>query len=232
MILSGISYSRQQAMKKKQKKINQYRQQADDLLGHIALLLKVDSDYQLITQLQILTVNTLQLANNLSPHDPIISGNLRIQKQQLNNFKEYKRENQVIEFFESETELNQLKSQTGQIDKVIDIYRNRGELSLDKSNAFHEHLKKVNLELTINSHMNEARKCGEKNNMTMYQMHIKQVREIVKKSSLDENDKNKRIKELTEILNEVKRTNKVVADNTVKPAEETENKTEGNKINF
>jgi hypothetical protein len=197
MIVSGISYSRQQAMAKRQKKISQYRQQVDEILGHIAFLLKVDSDYQLVTQLQVLAVNTLKLANNLSPQDSIISDNLRIQKQQLNNFKENKRENEVIEFYETETELNQLKSEIGQIEKLLDIYRNRGELSVDKNNALQKHLNKVNIELTSNSYMNQARICGEQNNITMYQMHIKQAREVVKKSTLDESDKNKRIKELT-----------------------------------
>jgi len=230
MIVSGISYSRQQAMAKLQKKISQYRQQTDEILGHISLLLRVDPEYSLITQLQILAVNTLQLANNLSPQDLIISDNLRSQKEQLNNFKENKRENQVIEFFETETELNQLKSQIGQISKLLDIYSNRGKLSIDKSNAFHAHLKNLNLELTVNSHMNQARKCGEKNNVTMYQMHIKQAREVVKKSALDESEKNKRIKKLTDILNEVKRTNKIVTDDVEKPTKELD--TEGNKINF
>jgi hypothetical protein len=230
MIVSGISYSRQQAMAKRQKKISQYRQQVDEILGHIAFLLKVDPDYQLVTQLQVLAVNTLKLANNLSPQDSIISDNLRIQKQQLNNFKENKRENEVIEFYETETELNQLKSEIGQIEKLLDIYRNRGELSVDKNNALQKHLNKVNIELTINSYMNQARICGEQNNITMYQMHIKQAREVVKKSTLDESDKNKRIKELTEILNEVKKTNKVLVDDTSKPTKE--NHKEGNKINF
>jgi len=230
MIISGISYSRQQALAKLQKKISQYRQQVDEALGHTALLLKVDPDYQLITHLQAFIVNTLQIANKLSPQDQIIFDNLRIQKQRLNEFKENKRENQVIEFFETETELNQLKSQIGQISKLLDIYRNRGELSIDKSNAFNTHLTEISLELTINSHMNQARKCGEKNNATMYQMHIKQAREVVKKSSLEENEKNRRIKELTNILNNVKKTNKIVIDDTEKLT--SEKNTEGNKINF
>ena len=230
MIVSGISYSRQQAMAKLQKKISQYRQQVDEALEHIALLLRIDPDYQLLTQLQTLIVRTLQLANNLSPQDQIISDNLSIQKQRLIEFKENKRDIPVIEFLETETELNQLKLQIGQISKQLNIYRNRGELSIDKINTFNTHLKELTLELTINSHMNQARKCGERNDIAMYQMHIKQAREVVKKSAIEESEKNKRIKELTDILNEVKKTNKVVVDDTEKPAPEI--KTEDNKINF
>jgi len=230
MIVSGISYSRQQAMAKLQKKISQYRQQVDEALEHIALLLRIDPDYQLLTQLQTLIVRTLQLANNLSPQNQIISDNLSIQKQRLIEFKANKRDILVIEFLETETELNQLKLQIGQISKQLNIYRNRGELSIDKINTFNTHLKELTLELTINSHMNQARKCGERNDIAMYQMHIKQAREVVKKSAIEESEKNKRIKELTDILNEVKKTNKVVVDDTEKPAPEI--KTEDNKINF
>jgi len=230
MIVSGISYSRQQAMAKLQKKISQYRQQVDEVLEHIALLLRVDPDYQLMTQLQTLVVRTLQSANNLSPQDQIISDNLSIQKQRLIEFKANKRDIQVIEFLETETELNQLKLQIGQISKQLNIYRNRGELSIDKINTFNAHLNKLKLELTINSHMNQARKCGERNDIAMYQMHIKQAREVVKKSTIEESEKNRRIKELTDILNEVKKTNQVVVDDPEKPAPEI--KTENNKINF
>jgi len=230
MIISGISYSRQQAMAKLQKKISQYRQQVDEVLGHIALLLKVDSDYQLIIQLQTLVVSTLQLSNSLSPKDHIISDNLRIQKQRLSEFKENKRDNQVIEFLETETELNQSKLQIGQISKLLDIYRNRGELSIDKSTTFNAHLKSLKLDLMINSHMNQARKCAERNDVMTYQMHIKQAREVVKKSTLEESEKNQKIKELTDILNEVKKTNKVVVDSIEKTA--PKKSTEDNKINF
>ena len=216
LIISGISYSRQQAMAKLRIKISQYRQQSDELLGHIALLLKVDPQYQLITQLQVIAVNTLKLANSLSPTDQIISDNLRIQNQRLSELKEKKREEPAVEFFETETELNQLKSQIAQISKLLEIYRNRGELSIDKSNTYNAHLKKISFELTVNSHMNQARKCGERDDVATYQMHLKQARDLIKKSEMEENEKNKRIKELTDILNEVKKTNKILPESPKK----------------
>ena len=216
LIISGISYSRQQAMAKLRIKISQYRQQSDELLGHIALLLKVDPQYQLITQLQVIAVNTLKLANSLSPTDQIISDNLRIQNQRLSELKEKKREEPAVEFFETETELNQLKSQIAQISKLLEIYRNRGELSIDKSNTYNAHLKKISFELTVNSHMNQARKCGERDDVATYQMHLKQARDLIKKSEMEENEKNKRIKELNDILNEVKKTNKIIPESPKK----------------
>lgn len=209
MIVSGISYSRQQAMEKLQKKLSKYRQQVDEILQHIKVLLSVDPEYHLITQLQTIVVNTLQLANSLAPHDRIVSDNLRIQKQQLNQYKSNERGKPVIEFFETETELSQLKSQLGQIGKLLEIYANKGQLPLNKSNEYQAHLSKINIELTINSHMNQAKICADNDNITMYQMHIKQARDIIKKSSLEESDKNQRIKELTALLNEAKKTNKV-----------------------
>ncbi|WP_156499893.1 hypothetical protein, partial [Oleiphilus sp. HI0061] len=60
MVASGISYSRQQAMKKRKLRINKLRQQADELLSYTSLLLKIDESYVLITQVQSLAVNALK----------------------------------------------------------------------------------------------------------------------------------------------------------------------------
>lgn len=231
MIVSGVSYSRQQAMEKRQRQISKYRQQADEILGHIQLLLKVDPEYNLIIQLQNLAVNTLQSAYNLAPQDQITNDNLKNQKHRLQEFKDGQRDHEVHDYIETSTELSQSQLQLGQIDKLLDIYRNRGALSFQKSNEFKDHLKKIKLNLTVNSHIHQAKCCGENNDILMYQMHIKQAREVLKKSHLEENVKNKRIKKLTEILNEVKKTNKIVSEDIKKTIKE-QTITSDHKANF
>ena len=55
----------------------------------------------------------------------------------------------------------------------------------------------------------------------MYQMHVKQALELLKKTSMKGDEKNSRIRQLSELLNEVKRTNRVSSDtNLIKPNEE------------
>ena len=80
MLISGISYSRQQALEKRQRKINKYCQQADEVTSHISLLLKIDKEFNLITQLQSLIVSAIQNAHKLAPHDQTINDNLQFQK--------------------------------------------------------------------------------------------------------------------------------------------------------
>ncbi|WP_156508632.1 hypothetical protein, partial [Oleiphilus sp. HI0132] len=80
MVASGISYSRQQAMKKRKLRINKLRQQADELLSYTSLLLKIDESYVLITQVQSLAVNALKAAQQLAPDDQLILSHLRTQE--------------------------------------------------------------------------------------------------------------------------------------------------------
>jgi len=231
ILVSGISYSRQQAMAKRQKQISKYRQQADEVISHTSLLLKVDPEFTLITQLQSLIVSALQSAHNLSLQDQTIIDNLHIQKLRLQEFKDEQRENEVQDFLATESELSQSQLQLSQITKLIDIYRNRGELSIEKSQTFSTHLKKLRLDLTVNSHLHQAQCCGDKNDISMAQMHIKQAREVIKSASLEQDEKNKRIKNLTDLLNIVKKTNKVAIEE-IKKTEEKPNNEEGKKINY
>ena len=209
LIFSGISHSRQQALAKRKKTINQCLQQFEELSGHIELLLKADPEYQLLTLLQSLAIRSLQNAHNLSPNDPTISDNLAIQQKLLTNLKENKRENKVIEFLDTVPELNLLKSEIGQLLKAIDIYKNRNILTIGQHQIFYKHLNKLNFDLTVNSLMNQANIAGKQNDTSAYKAHIQQAREMIKRSELEEDEKNKRVKELTELINEVNRTNKI-----------------------
>jgi len=232
MLVSGISYSRQQAMARRQKKISKYRQQSDEVISHITLLLKVDPHFSLITQLQSLAVSALQSAHNLALQDQTIMDNLHIQKQRLEEFKCGQRENEAQDFLETENELNQSQLQLSQITKLIDIYRNRGELSIEKSQAFGTHLKKLRLGLTVNSHLHQAQCCGDNNDISMAQMHIKQAREVIKSSFLEQDEKTNRIKILTNLLNEVKKTNKVIIEDIKKTETKPEEIDKDKKVSF
>lgn len=220
LVASGISYSRQQAMKKRKLQITKLRQQADELLGYISLLLRIDQSYELLIEIQSLAVRALKAAHQLAPDDQLITTNLRTQEGKLLGYHSAQRDNAVTCYVASDIELNQARSQIGQISKLLDIYRNKGSLTAAKCQEMQIHLQSLKTELNINSHLYQADHFGEVGDMTMYQMHIKQALDTLKKNGPDSKEKNERIRELSNLLTEAKRTNKVVGDkNMIKPDE-------------
>lgn len=220
LVASGISYSRQQAMKRRKAQIAKLRAQADEALTYISLLLKIDEQYGLIIQLQSIAVASLTRAFQLAPDDPLITNNLKIQKERLDVYKAGTRQNKVMCYMINDGELAQAQSQLGQVAKLLDIFRNKGLLSSASCSEYQLHIQTLKVELNINSNLYQADSFAEEGDITMYTMHLKQAIEQLKKSNIDNKVKNQRIRELTELLNEVKRTNRVIeGQSLIKPQE-------------
>tara|TARA_R110002167_G_scaffold81044_15_gene222197 strand:+ start:335 stop:1090 length:756 start_codon:yes stop_codon:yes gene_type:complete len=205
-ILSAISYTKQQNLKKRKLILKRLQQQADETLSAIPLLLKVDSEYDLILQLQTLTVSALSKALSLNPADKIIQGNLNIQKGKQSEFKQLKRSNEVTCWLTSDTELASTQSQLAYIEKLLDLYQNNGSLNATKNQELKHHLNVLRHNISINTYLYQADTSGEQNNITSYQLYIKRAMQAIKKSPTDHVQKNQKIKELSERIQEVKRT--------------------------
>tara|TARA_R110001592_G_scaffold282102_2_gene549756 strand:- start:1080 stop:1841 length:762 start_codon:yes stop_codon:yes gene_type:complete len=219
-IISAVSYSRQQALKKRNQLVKRYHQQADEALSHISLLLCIDQDYDLIIQLQNLVVNALSSAAKLNFEDQMTTNNLSTQKLKLNEYKSKQRSNQVCCWLTSDTKLTATQTQLGQLKKLIDLYRNKGDLSLPKHQDLQNHIQKLQQEVSTNTYLYQADLCAEQNNITSYQLNIKQAIQVIKKSMIETSQKNQRIKELSDRIQEVKRTGKTSDfKNFIKPTE-------------
>ena len=131
-IVSAISYSRQQALKKKNQMVKRYQQQADEALSYIGLLLRLDKNYDLVTQLQILVVNALTSALRLTPENKQLKNHLNTQHIKLTEFKSKQRPYEVNCWVTSDSELASLQSQISQLNKLLDLYRNKGDLNFTK----------------------------------------------------------------------------------------------------
>jgi len=214
LVFSAISYNRQLAIKRRQAKIRKCRQQADENLGLQYLLLKIDPEFPLILLLQKHIIHDLQAAHNLSPQDPALASHLNKQKNLMTRYQAGERNCDIQTHVTTDAELSQAQFQLTQISKMVEIHQNRGELQLHTCRELVDYIKNLKLNLDINTHMHQARRYGENNDISMYQMHIKLARDVLKKSPLDIDNKTERIKELSEILKEVKRTNKVVLETT------------------
>ncbi len=220
IVISAVTYSRQQAYKAKQKKLSQLKSRSDEVLGHLRLLLQVDDQYDIIVSLQQQLVRFLKAAYALEPADQLISKNLATQTQNLALYKEGRRANPIECFMSSDSELNNAQLQLGQVSKYLDICRNRNWITVREHDAMNKRLQRLKLDLLLNTHVYQAEKCGQSGDMVMYQLHLKQARDALSKSKSEYPDKNARVKELSDMLNYSKRTNKMYGA-TEAPEEQT-----------
>lgn len=217
-VISGYSYARQQALQKRKQAVKKLQQTADEALNYQTLLLKIDPSYELLIKLQTLAIDALKKALAITPNDKLLAHNLKVQQNRLKDFNENRRENPITCWSVSDAELAQGQTQLGQLDKLLDLFRNRGELSINQHQHFHQHLKKLQLDYTANSYLYQADHFAEQGNLASYQLYMKQAIQIIKKSDLQDEEKNKQIKALTDRINEVKNTGKMnQLSNLVKP---------------
>lgn len=202
--------------------LNNLKQQADEVLSATSLLLIVDKDYDLILQLQALAVNTLSQALNLNPDDKEIQASLNTQKLNLNEYRQLQRQNEITYWLTSDAELTSTQSQLASIDKLLDLYRNKGDLSESKHHELKHHLNSLRQQLSENTYLYQADVFGEQNNITSYQLYIKQAIQAIKKSNMEGKQKIQKIKQLSERIQEVRKTGKANAfTNLIKPSEST-----------
>lgn len=200
--------------------VKNLQQQANEALSYISLLLRVDKEYDLILQLQNLAVNALIKAFSLSPEDKLIQGALSTQKTKLNEYKQHQRQNEIACWLTSDAELSTTQSQLTCIEKLLDLYRNKGDLSFSKYQELQNHLNILRQQLFIKTYLYQADICAEQNNITSYQLYIKRAIQAIKKADIESSLKNKKIKALSDRIQDVKRTGKATDfKNFIKPNE-------------
>jgi nitrogen regulatory protein PII len=217
--------------------VKRYQQQADEALSYISLLLRIDKEYDLIFQLQGLVVNALTSALRINPEDKMVQTNLNTQKTKLNEYKQKQRNNDIVCWVSSDAELTSTQSQLAQVNKLLDLYRNKGDLSFAKHQELQAHVHELQQNLSTNTYLYQADLYGEQNNITSYQLYIKQAIQVIKKSNIDTNLKNKKIKELSDRIQDVKSTGRIGDfKNFIKPSEtanlENQNREDQNAENL
>jgi hypothetical protein len=223
-IISGFSYARQQALQKRRQIVRKLQLQADEALAYQSLLLRIDADYELLTVLQGIVVNALKKALAVSPDDNLLKQNLQAQQARLTEYNAHKRTNEIYCWGHSDAELSQGQMQLAQLSKQLDLFRNRGELSIAQHQNLQQHLKQLQLDFAVNSYLYQADIYAEQNNLASYQAYIRQAMQIIKKSDTEAEQKNNRIKALSERINEAKNTGRIQQlSPLIKPASNFEN---------
>ncbi len=204
--VSGIVYVRQQELQKRKQMVRKLIVEADEAIAFQRLLLKIDKSFDILVTLQNIVVDALKKAQKITPADKMIQHNLSTQAARLAGFNQKKREQPPVCWSTSDAELVHYQTQISQLAKQLDIYRNRGDLSIALHQEMQTHLQKLQFDFTLNSLLYQADTFAEQNNITSYQLYIKQAIQTIRKSGMSDVEKNARIKELSERINTVKET--------------------------
>ncbi len=198
--VSAVTYARQQALAKRQSRVRYLKQQADELLAARATLLNIDPDYELITLLQRRALHFYRQACELIPLDKSLQSTLQTQSLLLAQLERQQRDNEVVLALTRNEELNQALYQLTQLPRLLEQLARQAVLTHADSERLQAHLRQLRFDLEINSLLEQANQLAEKGDHVMYQVRVKQVREILKKTSLPINNLDERVNALSEAL--------------------------------
>lgn len=212
LTISSISYSRQQALMLRQKRLALYKKAASELLGYQHALLRVDPEYDLLTLFQKQIISNLINALEADPDDFEARTSLPGAKSALNDYQQGQRSVELNQEIEDTEQHKRTMTQLSAMTKTLDLIMNRGEISAEKRNELGEHLKFIRLQVDVKSHRKQAQIFAEQGERILHHKHLKRARDTLTKSSIQFEGKNELIKELTEELNELKRSNNLASN--------------------
>lgn len=211
LVLSAIAYARQQSMAKRKARVMFCKQQADELISSLSLLLSIDPDFELILLLQRQAISHLTQASELIPNDGNLAATLKKHKINLIQYEKQQRDNELTPFLLSDTELNQAQYSLTQLTKSLDLMSNQGLINREEVNRLKQHLRELRLSLDVNSHLEQANRYGRSKDVVMYQVHVKHAREALRKTSIEIANKDAKIDRLTNALKLAKESHEITA---------------------
>jgi len=214
LLISSISYSRQQAIAKRQQKLTLYKKTASELSSHVKLLLNIDPSFELICLLQFQIVESLKQACKLASKDAQLASHFQNHATNLNLFLQGQRKTEIVPYVTNDKALAKAQRQLSEVTRFLEIEKNKNVLEEAQCSELIEHVAHIRLNLEIESCLHQADLYKTKNDVVMFQLYIKQTRDCIAKSPLEFEGKHIRIKTLTETLNDVKRTNKIATESS------------------
>lgn len=211
LIVSSISYHRQKTIAQQRKDIARLKKTAAELIPYRDFIAMADPEYELLCLLQKQIVVALAGVLEIVPSDEEIRAQVASENKTLKQYLEGIRQGAINQIMTSEDELKVAKQTLARLSKHLDISRNAGTLSAAQHQRLLRRTQALSALIEVASHEHQAQQCADKGDIVLYQTHLKQARDALKKSPVEDEEKNARIKALTETLNEVKRTNQIVA---------------------
>ena len=109
ILISAVSYTRQQAMAKRKARIKKHRDKTNEMIGFVHILANMDEEYDLITLIQHQVIAELKAAVDLLRDDISLTNFLETEKRRLKKFQAKERDNEVRPYCSSDAELNQTR---------------------------------------------------------------------------------------------------------------------------
>jgi len=219
LVVSSISYSRQKSLAAKQAALQQCKTQAMEFLQLTQILLNKDESYELLRLLHTQALSCLKKASHIAPEDPEVLNLLKRETLRMQSYAQEQRSEEIQLAEESDEALKSTHMRLSQVSKALDILSNKGKISPADHQAYKTHIRTLQLNIDVASHREQAQAYAQRGDIVLYQTHLKQARDALSKSKLEFDGKLEQIKELSDKIAEVKRTNKVTLD----PEEEQQN---------
>jgi len=211
-IISSLSYQRQKAIAQKRKEIKHYKSVAMEISGYRDFIEMTDHEFDLLSVLQKQIVVALENVLERVPSDEHILRASQNENARLKQFRDQQRHQEVSLIMRSDDDLKSSKQQLAKIAKHLEVCRNAGSLPDAICMQLKRHITHLGHEIDFESHYFQAQQCAIQGDVVLYQTHLKQSRDALKKTNLEQDIKNGKLKDISDKLSEVKRTNKVILD--------------------
>ncbi len=200
LIASGIVYARQQALVQRQQAIRSLRQKFDDLHGLYDLIFSADSQPDIAI---VLNQSLLELARQIraldtrNPETQTLVNQLAARGAALSEGLLLPRGERTVS---SETALTSLLSGYAHVLQKLQRIKIRGQIAPHQYESFALHLRHLTLETEVESHLQSAETRLSGGDRTKAINHFTHARELLKKTNLEVEDRNERIRQISERL--------------------------------
>jgi|GEM_PF-5542943 len=198
VIISTVAYSREQARELKKSQIRQIKHRIGRYHDMLYTLLNMDKEYDLILMVHHQILGLLGKLLLLEPDNDRFSQMFEEEKILHTEYQNNKRTQEVSTVLTSDQEINAANFQLMQISKLILKNKDNNLLSAAKATELYNLIKKLRLNIEVNSHEAQAEAYIKNNDRILAQSHFKQAREALKNTTIEYPEKNSHIKTLSE----------------------------------
>jgi hypothetical protein len=224
LIASGIMYSWQQAIAQREHRIRSLRQKYEELQGLFDLIFQADSEADIavvLNQAMLDIARQIRSVDSKNPETQLLVNQLSTRGTALNEGLLLPEGKRVMT---AEASLNSLLSGYASILQKLQRLKIRGLIATHQYDAFSTHLRNLTLETEVESHLASAEMRLANGDRLKAANHFRHARELLKKTNLEVENKNERIREISEKLKQAeseeppKQSDSIPTDTSEKPA--------------
>ena len=205
IVVSGIVYSRQQALAEKQSQIKINSQKYLELQGLLQFILSVDNS---ITIAQQISHELLNITQKLIKLDKANEEHQLLYDNEMNRalaMKNGQLKAQGQQIVTSDRVLSASLRTLNEIGQLLQRFKVRGNITAPAYEEYLQHLQELSLNIELDSHLHFAEQLAKDNENRKAITHFKQAREALKRTRFELPNKNERIREITQKVEELQK---------------------------